>query len=134
MSYAANRLAKRVGVLSARRFPDRITFKSSSTSDTTDPGGGNIVGDPADSIPRNIPCRYRPASGREVQLAAKVLSGTAYVLTVPAQFKGHLVGVDATSQGVVAARPSGEPARTFNVVWIGRVEGIVIQLLGTFED
>lgn len=134
MSYAANRLAKRVGVLAARRFPDRITFKGSSGTDTTDPGGGTIVGEPADSVPRNIPCRYRPATGREVQLAGKTISGTAYMLTIPAQFNGHLISVDATSRGVVAARTKGEPSRTFNVQWIGRVEGIVIQLMGAFED
>lgn len=122
-----------LGVISAASYPDTVTFRRPLT--TKGSAGGNIVsatGNP--TSPQDVPVRYRPASGREITLAGKPISGTAYMLKVPNSFEDALVDVDGTCLAIIAARPGGEQARTLQVQWIGRNMGLEVIILASFEE
>lgn len=130
-AYRATQLAIEVGRRASESFPDTVTF--SRPTSAKDSSGGTTYTN-ANTSPANVPCRYRPSSGDEVELAGKTISGNAYTIIVPAYFSSALVDVDSKSKAVVAARSGGEVSRTFNIVSIGRVEGICIHLLATIEE
>lgn len=124
-------LSQAYGVIAEAMYEDRVTFKRpSATTDTV--GGSTRVF--AETDPDDIPCRYRPASGSEIQRANQVLSKTAYSIFVPATYENELVDVDARCQAVIAAREDGEVTRTFNVVAPLRNLGIEIEVLVTIES
>lgn len=131
-TYRATQLATEIGMRAAEGFPDLVTF--SRATPTKGSAGGNVNPSSTNNTPANVPCRYRPASGSEVELAGKPVAGSAYMIFIPAYFSAALVDVDAKSKAVIAARSGGEPARTLNIHWIGRVEGIVIHLLAALEE
>src|SRR5687768_13162181 len=106
---SANRLAVRVGHSASRRFADTVTFKRLTQTKGT--AGGNISPATVSATPSSVPCRYRPASGSERELAGKTISGAAYMIFVPAQYSSALIDVDSKCQAVIAAR-SGSPAET----------------------
>lgn len=126
-----DRLTAKYDARSGRGFPDTVTF--SRPSSATDSVGG-VTKTLSENSPEDIPCRYRPASGDEIQRSNKVLSKMAYMLFVPGRYEAELIDVDAKCSAVVAARDSGEPSRTFNIQWVGRYEGVEIQLLATLES
>ena len=122
-----------LGVIGAEMYPDTVTFRRPVTTKGAD--GGNIVsatGNPTE--PQNVPVRYRPASGRELTLTGKQISGTAYMLNVPNSFEDALIDVDAECLAIIAARPGGEQARTLQVQWIGRHLGIEVKVLASIEE
>ena len=122
-----------LGVMTEAMYPDTVTFRRPVTSKGS--AGGNIVsatGNPTE--PQNVPVRYRPASGREITLAGKPISGTSYMLNVPNNYQDALVDVDGTCLAIIAARPGGEEARTMQVHWIGRESGLEIGILVSFEE
>jgi hypothetical protein len=113
-------------------FPDRVTFYRISQAKGS--AGGNLPSEAATN-PSNIPCVYDLASGSERQLAGKAISGTAYMLTVPATYNATVVDVDAKCKAVVAANSiTGQPQRTFQIHWVGRVVGAIVQVLASLEE
>lgn len=131
---AANRLAVRIAHSASRRFPDTVTFKRSTV--TKGSAGGNLAPASANTTPASVPCRYRPAGAGERELAGKAISGTAYMIFVPAQYSSALIDVDSKCQAVIAARSGSpaEPARTLNVQTVERYEGVEIAILATLEE
>src|SRR5688572_19975019 len=129
-AYLATQLAQEIGKRANEAFPDFVTFQRATR--TADDSGGTLATQ-ANTTPASVPCRYRPSSGSEIEQAGKSISGTAYTFFIPSHFSSALVDVDAKCRAVVAARSGGEPSRTFNVQWVGRVEGIVIHLLASLE-
>ena len=133
MSTAAafNSMAVAYGVAAAAMFPDTVTFKrATSTVDTV----GGVTTSLANTTPASVPCRYRPARENERTLASRTISGNLYMIFVPAQFSSALVDVDAKCDAVIAARTSGEPARTFHVQGVGRYEGLEIRIPASIEE
>lgn len=127
-----NTMAVAFGTMTAAMYTDTVTFKRSGV--TKGSAGGNIIGSPTNNTPANVPCRYQPASASERELAGKAISGTAYMIYVPAQFSSALIDVDSKCQAVIAARSGGEPARTMNVQTVERFSGLEIALLATLEE
>lgn len=129
-----NSMASAFSVMTAAMYSDVVTFKRSTVTKGT--AGGNLAGAPANTTPASVPCRYRPASGSERELSGKTLSGTAYMIFVPAQYSSALIDVDSKCQAVIAARSGSpaEPARTMNVQTVERYEGIEIAVLATLEE
>jgi hypothetical protein len=134
MSNQFTAMASAYGTVAAAMYGDTVTFRRPAISKGS--AGGNLAGSPTATTPASIPCRYRPASGREIQLAGKPVSGTAYMIFVPAQFSSQLVDVDGECQAVIAARGGdlGEPSRSLQVQWIGRDRGIETHVLASSEE
>lgn len=113
-------------------FTDTVTFYR--TSQVKGSAGGNTTSEAA-TTPTSVPCVYFPASGSEREMAGKVISGNAYVITVPATYNSVIVDVDAKCKAVVAANTTtGQPSRTFLVEAPGRVLGAIIEILATLEE
>lgn len=122
-----------LGRIASATYPDTVTFRRPVNVKGSD--GGNIVnatGNPTN--PQSIPVLIKPATGQEIMLAGKPVSGTAYMLRLPSLFRESLVDVDATCLAQVAARPGGEEGRAFQIQWIGRLRGLEIGILGTLEE
>lgn len=122
-----------LGVIAAAQYPDTVTFRRPVA--TKGSAGGNVVnatGNP--TSPQNVPCRYRPASGKEITLAGKTVSGSIYMLMVPNNFNDQLIDVDPTCIAQIAARSGGEEGREMQIEWIGRESGLEVRLLCSFEE
>lgn len=126
-----NAMSEAFGDIAVATYPDVATFtKSSNTKSNV---GGNIPGAPVDRLPKNIPCRYKPASGYQKTLAEKPMSGTVYMFRFPSQFSGDFVNVDSRCDLELAARENGPAAKTFSIGWIGRARAY-IQILASCEE
>ncbi len=123
-------MSEAYSVSSAAMYEDRVTFQRSTSTKGSD--GGDLAPVPVDTT-AGVPCRYRPATGKESEVSGKTVSGTTYMIFVPSSFADALVDVDAKCQAVMAARDGGEVSRTFNVVAPLRYMGIEIECLVTIE-
>lgn len=119
------------GEIADDMFPDRVTIQQPTP--VKGPTGGSRVGTPV-VLALDVPCRYKPASGRQRVLADKPISGTAYMFAIPSRYADALVAVDASCELVVAEREAGEPSRTFFVNWIGRLHGTRIDVLASISE
>lgn len=109
---------------------DRVTFVRVTATVTS--GGGHLRA-ASNTTPTAIPCVLRPAkTGESLIVGEKIIKGTLYMLMIPAQF-GTAVDVDTSCTATVAAR-GVDPARTFQVQWVGRAAGAVIKLLASIEQ
>jgi hypothetical protein len=126
-----DRLAERYAARSERFYPDSVTFRGPTVTADSVGGQTSVVGD---LDPIDIPVRYRPASGDESLLAGKQIAKASYMLFIPAVYDSELINVNSKSKAMIAARTNGEPSRTLQVHWIGRYEGVEIQLLASLED
>jgi hypothetical protein len=124
-------MSEAYGVMSDAMYQDRVTFKRAPASSKT-AAGGNLAPAPV-ATTSDVPCRYRPANGREIQQAEKPIAGVAYMIFVPSTHLDDLVDVDARCVAVLAARTGGEVSRTFNVVAPLRTLGIEIEVLVGLE-
>lgn len=122
-------MADAFGVMTEASWPYRITF--SRTATTTGTAGGQILGSATNNEPTGIPCRYRPANGREIQLAGKTVPGVLYSIFIPNSYSDQLVDVTSESTGTIAATTGGEPARAFSVVAPLREMGLQVVVLAT---
>lgn len=125
-----NKLATAFGIRAARTYPDTVTFKR--PTNVVDSVGGTTTSYAA-TLPADVPCKYVVYRGSQKETGNKIIADSDYMLTCPAYY-GGLVDVDAACQAVIAARTSGEPARTFVVDWVGRKEGIEIEMLVSIES
>jgi hypothetical protein len=80
---------------------------------TKDSGGGNLPRDQI--IASNVPCRIKPSSVGEKQLAGATQSATAYTVRVPRLHLGQSLRIDSTCFLDIAARDEVE-AQTLSVV------------------
>ena len=125
-------LSEAYGSIASAIYPYRITFSRSSVTKGT--AGGNIVGAPSDNSPADLPCRYRPANGKEIQLAGQTVSGVLYSIAIPNSFSNALVDVDSGCVGTIAATTGGEPSSTYKVVAPLRDMGLQIVVLATRHE
>lgn len=125
-----NSMAVALGVMTAAQWPDSVTFnRPTNTVDTV----GGITTTTAATTPASVPCRYRPLTAKELEIASKRQSEADYAIFVPAQYSSSLVDVDAKCDAVIAARSGGEPARTFKLYGVSRFEGLEIEILCSLE-
>ena len=132
MSTRITQLAQAFGAHSPRTFQDTVTFKRPTNS--VDMVGG-ITSALNATLPSAIPCKYELFRGAQKETANKIIANSDYVLKIPSYYSAQLVDVDETCQAIVAARAGigAEPARTFNIDWIGRKEGIEIEIYLSVE-
>lgn len=120
-------MANAFGVMTEAQWPYRVTFSRATESTGSD--GGATIGSSSASEPTGIPCRYRPANGREIQLAGKTVPGVLYSIFIPNSYSDSLVDVTSESTGTIAATTGGEPARSFSVVAPLREMGLQVAVL-----
>lgn len=125
-----DRLAASFGVRANRSFQDTVTFKRPANVASSVGGYTQTL---ANTAPASVPCKWEPYSGKQFQVGEKIISEQSYVIKVPATFSSSLIDVDAACQAVIAARAAGEPARTFSVDYVERVEGIEIRVFCSLE-
>lgn len=131
MSTRITQLAQSFGARAPGTFQDTVTFnRPVNTKDAV----GGVTASYGATIPASIPCKYEAYTGKQFQVGEKVISEASYVIKVPSYYSAALVDVDARCQAVIAARSGGEPARTFNVDYVSRVEGIEILVYVSLES
>lgn len=128
-----NAMAAAYGVIASAQYPDTVTFKR--PTNVKDSVGG-ITTTLANTSPASVPCRWRPLTAREKDIASKRESEADYAIFVPAQFSSALIDVDAKCDAVIAARSGSpaEPARTFKTSGISRFEGLEIRIDASLEE
>lgn len=131
MSTRITQLAQSFGARAGGTFQDTVTFKRPTNAKDS---VGGVVSTEAATSPASIPCKYSPYTGRQFQAGEKTISETSYVIKVPSAYSSALVDVDGRCQAIIAARSGGEPARTFNVDYVSRIEGIEIQVYVSLES
>lgn len=131
MSTRITELAQSFGARAGGTFQDTVTF--SRPVNTKDSVGG-ITSVYGATTPASIPCKYEVYAGKQFQAGEKVISEASYVIKIPSYFSAALVDVDARCQAEIAARSGGEPARTFNVDYVSRIEGIEILVYVSLES
>ncbi len=128
-----NSMAVAFGTMSAAMYPDTVTFMRPTNSvDTV----GGITTSTAATSPTSVPCRWRPLTAKELEVAVKRESEADYAIFVPAQYSSALIDVDGRCDAVIAARSGSpaEPARTFKTYGISRFEGLEIEVLASLEE
>lgn len=131
MSTRITQLSQALGARVGGTLQDTVTF--SRPTNIKDAVGG-ITSSFGATTPASIPCKYEPYTGKQFQVGEKIISETSYVIKVPAYYSAALVDVDGKCTAVIAARSGGEPARTFSVDYVHRLEGIEIQIYASLES
>lgn len=119
------------GARAASTFQDTVTFKRPTNA--KDPVGG-LTTTYAATTPSAIPCKYEALTGSQREVGNKLIANSDYMIKIPAWYSSALIDVDGACQAVIAARSGGEIARTFNVNWVGRMEGFEIEVYVSIES
>lgn len=125
------------GSLNTAGLVDTMTI-TAETAPTIGTGGERIKGTPTNAY-TSVPVSYEPLrQGRENLLAGdKAIDSHRYILTFPTHTAaGARINLNpATQRLVVNARPSpgDEPAKTFRIIGVGDVSGVVYEVVCTKE-
>lgn len=93
-------------------YTDRCTIRRRVASKAAD--GGNLVTDHV--LAADVPCRIRPSSAQEKEIAAATQGSTAYTVRIPAWQHEVPVDLDSSCFLDIAARDGGVEAQTLSVV------------------
>lgn len=113
----------------ARVLPDTLTVKGQTL--VSDSGGGYYVSATAD-VYTSVPCTYEPLGGQRFDSAGKLLSSTAYRVTMPTHYDdggvATRINLDPTTHRLLVASRGNEPAKTFRIVSINDDSGAVFEV------
>lgn len=112
---------------SAAMYTDRMTIRRRTSK--SGPHGGQIPG-AIEVLASNVPCRVRPASASEKQLAGETRGETALLVKAPAWQGSELIEIDATCEIEIAARGPVR-AQTLKVVAPLPNQGLTFEVVGT---
>lgn len=115
------------GNIAEKMYTDRMTIRRQTT--TKGPAGGNIPGAPL-ILASNVPCRIKPASANERELAGATQGANAYLIKSPAWQGSELIQIDATCEIVIAARDI-IPEQILKVIAPLSNQGLTIEVVGT---
>lgn len=104
-----------------------ITTESAATIGT---GGERIKGTAAD-LYEDVPVSYEPTSqGKRLASGDKNVSTMQYTLTFPAYTKdGNRIELDPKMQRLVVDAREDEPAKTFRMIGVGDISGVVFEVI-----
>lgn len=111
----------------ARKYTDRCTVRTIAT--VKGAHGGQVPGI-GEVLVTNHPCRIRPASASERQLANATESVAAYTVRMPAWAGDNAIQVQARGEIEIAAR-DGIAARVLKVLAPLSNQGLWIEVVGT---
>jgi len=112
----------------AAMYTDRMIVRRQTS--TSGPHGGSIPAPPT-ILATNVPCRYRPASAQETELAGATFGSAAYYIKAPALQGSRLIEIDARCEVEIAARHGGVPAQVLKVVAPLANQGVAIEFVAT---
>lgn len=117
------------GNVSRAMYGDRMTIRRRAPK--SGPHGGQLPGAPV-VLASNVPCRVRPATASEKQLAGQTTGETALRVKAPAWQGSELIEIDATCEIEIAAR-GPVPAQILKVVAPLPNQGLTFEVVGTIR-
>lgn len=118
---------KMFGNIAIEMYTDRMTIRRQTS--TKGPAGGNLPSTPV-ILASNVPCRIRPASATEREVAGATQGANAFLVKAPAWQGSDLIQIDATCELVIAARDS-IPEQVLKVVAPLSNQGLTLEVVGT---
>ena len=116
----------------AATMPDTCTIQG--TTETSDSGGGYYVAS-SDNDYTSVPCSYEPITGTRFDSAGKLLSTELYRVTLPTHTSaGTRINLDPKEHRIVVTARGNEPAKTFRIVSIADVSGVVFEVTAEKEN
>lgn len=108
---------------------DTMTVKSESAT-STDSGGGRIKGTASDAY-TSVPVSYEPVtSGKRIIGGDKAISTMQYALTFPTHTSaGSRINIDPKIHRLVVNARGNEPAKTFRIIAVQDVSGVVFECI-----
>jgi hypothetical protein len=111
--------------LNSAGLADTMTIKSESAA-TIGTGGERIKGTATDAY-TSVPVSYEPASAGKRIVGDKATSSVQYVLTFPTHASGSRINIDPKIHRLIVASRGNEPAKTFRILGIRDVSGVVFE-------
>jgi hypothetical protein len=121
-----------VPAIGAAAFPDTMTITAETTSQGT---GGGMVKSATSNAHTNVPCAYKPNTGRRVPIGDKLVSVGDYTVVLPTHTAaGTRINLDPKTHSFVVNARGNEPAKTFRIEYIGDHAGVKYEVLCTKEN
>lgn len=109
-------------------FPDTMTIKAESAS-SQGAGGGRIKGTATDAY-TSVPVSYEPTqAGKRITSGDKPISGQQYTLTMPTHQSGSRINLDPKIHRLIVNSRGNEPAKTFRIIAVGDISGVVFEVI-----
>ncbi len=120
--------------LNSAGLVDTMTIKA-ETASSVDSGGGRVKGTASDAY-TSVPVSYEPAqkSSSRVTVGDKSISTQQYILTMPTHQSGSRINLDPKSHRLIVNARGNEPAKTFRIISIGDVSGVVFEVVCEREN
>lgn len=109
---------------------DTMTIKAESAT-STDSGGGRVKGTASDAYTL-VPVSYEPlrnTRGARFQAGDKAVSTQQYLITLPTHHGGSRINLDPKIHRFVTNTRGNEPAKTFRIISVGDVSGVVFEVI-----
>ena len=112
----------------AAAFPDTMTIKADAPTIGT--GGGRIKGTATDAY-TNVPVTYAPtAVEKRIFQADRPINTLQYTLTMPTHTSaGARINIDAESHRLIVNARGTEPAKTFRIIAVGDISGVIFEVI-----
>lgn len=112
----------------AATMPDTMTIKA-ETASSIGAGGERIKGTASD-YKTSVPCSYEPILQRRGRITAgdKAVSIQQYKMTMPTHHSGRINLDPKTHRFIVNGRGT-EPAKTFRIIAVGDISGVVFEVV-----
>lgn len=112
--------------LNAAGIVDTMTIKAESAA-TIGSGGERIKGTATNAY-MSVPVSYEPAeAGDRIMAGDKAVSSQQYVLTFPSHQSGSRINIDPKIHRLVVNARGNEPAKTFRILAVKDVSGVVFE-------
>lgn len=113
--------------LNSAGLVDTMTIKA-ETAATIGTGGERIKGTASDAY-TSVPVSYEPAQSSNTRVTAgdKSVSTQQYLLTFPTHQSGSRINIDPKTHRLIVNTRGNEPAKTFRIIAIKDVSGVVFE-------
>jgi hypothetical protein len=119
--------------LNAAGLVDLMTIQTEGNA-TTGTGGGRIKGTPTSAYTA-VPVSYEPTvSGKRIFVAERNISVQQYTLTFPTHQSGVRLNIDPKLHRLIVTARGNEPAKTFRILSIMDVSGVVFEAICEREN
>lgn len=112
---------------------DTMTIKAESASSIVD--GARVKGTTTD-YKTSVPCCYEPVRTRKSAregAGEKSISQQQYLVTIPTHKSGSRINLDPKTHRFVVDARGNEPAKTFRIISVGDISGVVYEVVCTRE-
>jgi len=114
--------------LNSAGIVDTMTIKAESAA-SQGSGGGRIKGTATD-YKTSVPVSYEPTQrGGRINAGDKPVSSQQYTLTMPTHHGGSRIDLDPKIHRFVVNTRGNEPAKTFRIISVGDVSGVVFEVI-----